>query len=553
MRDQTTVKRLRMYAVGFMLVLVGMVIGTVVSAQDGGLITTTNQSAIVRSGPDTTFEQITVLRGGTAVAIDGRNENGNWVRMISSRGVVGWISSGTVNITLGQINGLFVKEVGSAFTLPAPPPSASTPQASASGLEGGIVVSATANVNIRTGPARGFRRIGGVNGGESFAVDGKGFGGFWVRGINVRGIVGWVSARYLTISADQINTLPIVDENTPFALGAPAGGAVAGGTLPQAVDLPGAVTSTAPVTGFSYGGHVSNLNDVSANAMYVAGMTWVKYQIRYVDGSSPDGWAGLINDTRNRGFRVLLGVVGGSPTDVNGGAGYDQRYAGYVAGLAALGADAIEIWNEPNLDREWVAPVDPARYTQLLAASYNAIKSVNPNTLVISGAPAPTGAEAAFPGGQVMNDDRFIAGMAAAGAARYMDCVGVHYNEGIVPPNWTTGDPRDDYYTRYLRGMMDVYWNAFGGSRPLCFTELGYLSPEGFGPLPGFFAWAQDTTVAEQAAWLDGAVSIARNSGRVRLLIVWNVDFTGFGADPVGGYAMIRPGGGCPACEALGN
>jgi hypothetical protein len=36
-------------------------------------------------------------------------------------------------------------------------------------------------------------------------------------------------------------------------------------------------------------------------------------------------------------------------------------------------------------------------------------------------------------------------------------------------------------------------------------------------------------------------------------MIVWNVDFADFTpTDPMGGYAMIRPGGGCPACEALG-
>jgi hypothetical protein len=71
--------------------------------------------------------------------------------------------------------------------------------------------------------------------------------------------------------------------------------------------------------------------------------------------------------------------------------------------------------------------------------------------------------------------------------------------------------------------------------------------------LPGGFLWAQNVTVGQQAAWLDQAVSLAARSGRVRLLIIWNVDFTHFGEDPMAGYAMIRPGGGCPACVALGS
>jgi hypothetical protein len=232
--------------------------------------------------------------------------------------------------------------------------------------------------------------------------------------------------------------------------------------------------------------------------------------------------------------------------------GYYEEYARFVGEVAALGPDAIEVWNEQNIDREWAnGNIDPARYTQLLAQAYNAIKGANPNVAVISGALAPTGAEGAFGTAAVWNDDRYIMGMAAAGAAQYMDCLGAHYNEGIVSPYQNSGDPRGEYYTRYLSGMINTYWNAFGGARPICFTELGYLSPDGLGPLSGGFAWGADTSVAEQAQWVAGAVQVARGSGRVKLVIIWNVDFTYYGADPMAGFAIVRPGGGCPACDAL--
>ena len=241
----------------------------------------------------------------------------------------------------------------------------------------------------------------------------------------------------------------------------------------------------------------------------------------------------------------------GSPGDIAGGANYGD-FARFVGDLAAAGADGIEIWNEMNLDREWPAgQIDPNAYTQLLRQAYQSIKSRNPNTLVISGALSPTGAEGAFGLDHVWNDDRYVAGLAAAGAANYADCIGVHYNEGIISPLQDSGDPRDGYYTRYWGGMVSTYYNAFGGARPLCFTELGYLTPEGYGPLPGSFGWAGNTTVAQQAEWLSQVATLARNSGRVRLVVVFNVDFQGYGDDPQGGYAMIRPGGGCPACDAL--
>ena len=41
--------------------------------------------------------------------------------------------------------------------------------------------------------------------------------------------------------------------------------------------------------------------------------------------------------------------------------------------------------------------------------------------------------------------------------------------------------------------------------------------------------------------------------GKVRLAIVFNVDFDYYGSDPQAGYAIIRKGGSCPACEALGT
>jgi hypothetical protein len=190
----------------------------------------------------------------------------------------------------------------------------------------------------------------------------------------------------------------------------------------------------------------------------------------------------------------------------------------------------------------------------MLAPAYQAIKAANPGVMVISGAPTPTGA---FNGcgsiGTVSGcDDWFyIQQMRDAGANSYLDCVGVHYNEGIISPSQRSGDPRafGDFYSRYFFGMLDLYYGTFG--KPLCFTELGYLSPEGHGGLPANFAWAQDTTVAEQSQWLAEAAVLASQSNKVRLMIIFNVDFTTYGADPQAGYAMVRPGGACPACDAL--
>jgi hypothetical protein len=186
----------------------------------------------------------------------------------------------------------------------------------------------------------------------------------------------------------------------------------------------------------------------------------------------------------------------------------------------------------------------------MLAPAYNAIKGANGNIMVISGALAPTGFDN---GHNAWADSRYISGMAAAGAASYADCIGVHHNAGATSPNATTGHPGGSHYSWYFFPTLNLYYNAFGGARKVCFTELGYLSGEGFSGLPANFAWASNTSVSEHAQWLAEAASLGANSGKVRLFIVYNVDFTTYevSGDPQAGYAMIRPGGSCPACDTL--
>ena len=320
--------------------------------------------------------------------------------------------------------------------------------------------------------------------------------------------------------------------------------------VPQAEGATAAAApSAANVAGFNLGGHVDGLTGPAISAMKNSRMTWVKKQVKFGVSDGRD----LINQAKAQGFKVLLGALGDKNALANDFDGYVAGFAEYVGFLASNGADAIEVWNEPNIEREWPSgQINGANYTRLLAAAYNAIKAANPATIVISGAPAPTGFSQTGCQAELCNDDTFLAQMAQAGAASYMDCVGAHYNAGIVPPTATSGAPvgSSGHYSWYLPRMMSVYRGAFP-NKPVCFTELGYLTGEGLGPLPSAFAWAAGTSLAEHAQWLAGAVGVARNSGYVNMIIVWNVNFKRYDHDPMAGYAIIRPGGACPACDSL--
>ena len=332
---------------------------------------------------------------------------------------------------------------------------------------------------------------------------------------------------------------------------APAPAPAAGDAAPVAP--PPASTATG---GFELGGQA--LGFTQPQAMHHARMSWVKRQVRWNGHNDPSEFQSWIDHAHGLGFKILMSVIGDHGVHgqlaSNPGQVY-ANFAGFLGGLAQRGADGIEVWNETNIGHEWPhGHINGANYTQMLAAAYNAIKAVSPGTLVVSAGPSPTGYwGAAGCGNDGCNDDHYIRQMAAAGAVNYMDCVGVHYNAGHTPPTSTSG-PSGGHYSWYLPSMVALYRSVFPG-KPLCFTELGYVSPEGYPPIPNNFAWGAGTTVAQQAAWLAGAVNFLRGQN-TRLMIVWNVDSTAytaadFGGDPQGGYAIVRPGGGCPACETL--
>jgi hypothetical protein len=328
---------------------------------------------------------------------------------------------------------------------------------------------------------------------------------------------------------------------------------VAGGTPDP--NLPTPIPGGAIAGGFELGGQALDMNLNTFGLMARSGMKWVKQQVRYNQGDDPSKAQGQINTAHANGYKVLLSILGSRDQLSSNFDGFVGSFAGFVGGVAGLGADALEVWNEPNIDREWPAgQINGGSYTKLLAAAYNAIKSKNPNTMVISAAPAPTGFfGAAGCTNNGCNDDTFMSQMSQAGAAQYMDCVGLHYNEGIVAPSASSGDPRGEYPTRYFGSMLSRGYSPFGG-KPVCFTELGYLSPDGYPTaLPANFAWGQNTSSAEQASWLAEAATLAAQSGKVRMMVVFNIDYAFYTADdPQGGYAIYRPGGSCPACDSLG-
>lgn len=363
----------------------------------------------------------------------------------------------------------------------------------------------------------------------------------------------------------RANPLPSLDGGTQALIGHLTAEAQTLATRDAIIAQATAAPPQHPTLPLSVGAWVSDFSDSTIRLMTESGITWVVQSIPFrqqAEGDSDPLTAiakTLISTAHANDFKILL-VLYGEPADfAEDFRGYVEAFSNFAGDVAALSPDAIQVWNEPNIDRHWTTnELFSADYVTLLRGAYRAIKAADPDVSVITAAPDPTSVQGQFPG-QIVDDDVYYQGMADAGAAHYADCIGVEYNEGTVPPDATSGDPRDDTATRYLVPMLQRAAEPFRESGlPLCVTSFGYASFDRAVMPPGFdvslsqpFQWADSTTAQDQAAWTAQAVEVmaSLSSIRVEMVMLWRIDpvddfYTGV-------YALMRAGGDCPTCQAL--
>lgn len=486
-------------------------------AQSNGVeLVVTSATLNVRSAPSTGDSIIGRLTCGQKVIADAKTADGAWYR-IQYNGQTGFIFA-QFAVAGGTCS------VANASVAPAAAPAAAAPAAA---TVGNITVTSEL-LNVRSGPSTTSQIIGRLKRGDALQATARTADGKWLEIVYNNG-KGYVFAAYTSFGS-----------NAPAASG-------------QALAVSAAAPAPAPAAKsgnwtFELGGHMGSTNVFGQ--MRDIGMTWVKFQTQDTD------IPGRIAAAKAAGLKVLIGAVGerSRAADPN----YHKEFAAYLAQLVTQGADGIEVWNEPNLDREYGGPgngqVNPENYANMLREAYTAIKAANPSALVIGAAMAPTG----YFGGNCTNagcdDAPFLQRLAATGAAQWMDCIGAHHNGTMVGPDQRSGAPvANDHHQWYFWGTLDVTYNAFGGKIPVCWTELGYVTPEGIGPITApNFQWGNNITLQNQAEWLARAAQLSRDSGKVRLMIIWNMDRRQYDAeDPQAGYSIFRPDGSCPACAAL--
>ncbi|MBC6937862.1 MAG: hypothetical protein DWB42_18815 [Chloroflexi bacterium] len=129
-----------------------------------------------------------------------------------------------------------------------------------------------------------------------------------------------------------------------------------------------------------------------------------------------------------------------------------------------------QIWNEPNIYPEWGnQPVSPEAYTDLLCRTYNALKTVDPTIVVVSGPLSPTVSLAA----ENLNDFIFLQRMYDAGAGACFDVMSAQGYGFYSGPTDRRLRPMTLTYARhlYIRDIMAANGDAH---KPIWLSEAAW-------------------------------------------------------------------------------
>jgi hypothetical protein len=246
--------------------------------------------------------------------------------------------------------------------------------------------------------------------------------------------------------------------------------------------------------------------------MKEAGFNWIKQAFSWesIEGAGRGQYDWSIADkvvthANERGLKILARLsldpdlqgfwAGDPPANSDAFAEYAGALAArYNCQPGAIGCiQAYQIWNEPNLAREWGGKrPNPAEYVEFLGKAYRAIKAANPNAIVISAGMAPTGDNNDI----AMPDDVFYDQMyqAMGGSSDgYFDALGVHGAGYAAPPELdpaeAASNPKYGGYRFFafrhvedIRAIMEKYGDS---AKKIVLLEFGWT----YDPVNAAYKW----------------------------------------------------------------
>jgi hypothetical protein len=220
-----------------------------------------------------------------------------------------------------------------------------------------------------------------------------------------------------------------------------------------------------------------------------------------------------------------------------------SRYQGRVA--------AYELWNEPNLRREWRGhDLSAATFVALLGQGAHGVRQGDPSAIIISAAPGPTGIH---DGVNAIDDRVYLRAMLAAGLAQWVDAIGAHPYAAANPPGERASDPThkasgyNNHPSFFFLDTLEDYHAIlleFGVDKPIWVTEFGWPSIDAFGDVDtSGWEYARAVSEFDQSAYLLEAIRLRRDRPWLGPMMIWNLNVAPlFGPErPESAYSLIRP------------
>jgi hypothetical protein len=268
----------------------------------------------------------------------------------------------------------------------------------------------------------------------------------------------------------------------------------------------------------------------------------------------------LISAANLRDIKVLLSVAKAPEwsrpiTELDGPPSNYTLFRSFMAFLASRYQDrvaAFELWNEPNLQREWNGrPLSPVEVVDLIAAGAAGARSADAHVLLVSGAPATTGIN---DGVTAIDDRLFLQQMVAAGLLNHIDAIGAHPYGWANPPDSSAAAPdlsapsHNNHPSFFFADTMADYRSildqAAHPNTPIWVTEFGWGTFDGLSaPPPAGVEYMNAVSEWLQAVYTLRAYEMAQSWPWAGPLFLWNLNFAPLlGPEyPESGYSLLRP------------
>jgi polysaccharide biosynthesis protein PslG len=273
-----------------------------------------------------------------------------------------------------------------------------------------------------------------------------------------------------------------------------------------------------------------------------AGFGWQKtlFQWREIEGKCKGcfDWSEadrVVKATSDAGVKLLVridfqpdwaradGAHNGRPDNLQDFADFARAVAErYKPGSAYGHVDAIEVWNEPNLQREWGEPVSQqsaANYVAMLKLAYKAVKLASPQTLIVTAGLSPTG----WSDDTARPDDVYLGWLYDAGMSGNYDVLGLHGNSQVSDPTAPIGSvpglADGSFYFRRVEQLRRIQETRGDGDKPVWLLEFGWTA-DSIHPAYAWFA----VTEEQKAKNLLSAFQYARtNWAWLGTMFVWTM------------------------------